>query len=170
MQAGRILAEPQKPYYAAAVIQPQGVIMRVALASRYRTLMLVLFPVTLGLGTAVLWLRSLNLPLSIDEMGITLRHRRRVAWDSIRKIGLSRSYLDGRVSQIRIHHAGGICKIPVRALEDGQEVAKTIIAMFEQRASQNPAESGPMLDRDGDPRVTARRLQLIPGSRHPAEQ
>src|SRR5215813_13049224 len=38
--------------------------MRVALASRYRTLMLVLFPVTLGLGTAVLWLRSLNLPLS----------------------------------------------------------------------------------------------------------
>ena len=147
--------------------------MRVALASRYRTLMLVLFPVTLGLGTAVLWLRSLNLPLSIDEMGITLRHRRRVEWDSIRKIGLSRSYLDGRVSQIRIHHAGGICKIPVRALEDGQEVAKTIIAMFEQRASQNPAESGPMLDRDniiGDPRVTARRLQLIPGSRHPAEQ
>src|SRR5262249_51713423 len=69
-----ILAEPQKPYYAAAVIQPQGVIMRVALASRYRTLMLVLFPVTLGLGTPVLWLRSLNWPLSIDEMGITLRH------------------------------------------------------------------------------------------------
>src|SRR6516164_4175653 len=106
--------------------------MKVALASRYRSLMLILFPVTLGLGTAVLWLRSLNWPLSIDEMGVTLRHRRRIEWNSIRKIGLSRSYLDGRVSQIRIHHAGGVCKIPVHDLEDGQLVARTILAMFEQ--------------------------------------
>jgi hypothetical protein len=108
--------------------------MKVALASRYRSLMVALFPVTLGLGTAVLWLRSLNWPLSIDETGITLRHRGRIEWYSIRKIDLLCSYLDGRVSQMRIHHAGGVCKIPVRGLEDGQQVARTIIAMFEQRA------------------------------------
>ena len=106
--------------------------MKVALASRYRNLMLALFPATLGLGTAVLWLRSLSWPLSIDEAGIMLRHRRRVEWASIRKIGLSRSYLDGRVAQVRIHHAGGICKIPMHSLEDGQLVARTILAMFEQ--------------------------------------
>ena len=97
--------------------------MKVALASRYRNLMLALFPATLGLGTAVLWLRSLSWPLSIDEAGIMLRHRRRVEWASIRKIGLSRSYLDGRVAQVRIHHSGGICKIPMHGLEDGQLVA-----------------------------------------------
>ena len=106
--------------------------MKVALASRYRGLMLVLFPITLGIGTAVLWLLSLNWPLSIDEAGLTFRHRRCVKWDAVRKIGLSRSYLDGRVSQIRIHHDRGMCKIPVQRLEDGQQVARTIVAMFEQ--------------------------------------
>jgi hypothetical protein len=65
------------------------------------------------------------------------------------KIGLSRSYLDGRVSQIRIHHADGVCKVPVDGLEDGQLVATTILAMFEEinwaRASRNPARTEPML-------------------------
>src|SRR5947209_6580488 len=106
--------------------------MKVALASRYRNWMLALFPTTLGLGTALLWLRSLSWPLSIDEAGLTLRHRGRVGWGSIRKIGLSRSYLDGRVSEIRIHHAGGICRVPMHGLQDGQLVARTIVAMFEQ--------------------------------------
>jgi hypothetical protein len=139
--------------------------MKVALASRYRNLMLVLFPATLGLGTAVLWLRSLSWPLSLDEAGIMLRHRRRVEWHSIRKIGLSRSYLDGRVSQIRIHHAGGICKIPVHGLKDGQLVARTILAMFGQvkraRASQDSARTEPMLGREnvGERQVMQARRQ-----------
>jgi hypothetical protein len=129
--------------------------------------MLALFPATLGLGTAVLWLRSLSWPLSIDEAGIMLRHRRRVEWASIRKIGLSRSYLDGRVAQVRIHHSGGICKIPMHGLEDGQLVARTILAMFEQvkraRVSQNPARTEPTLGQEnvGERRVMPARRQSV---------
>src|SRR5215831_11115982 len=141
-------------------------IVKVALASRFRKLMLVLFPATLGFGTALLWLRSLSWPLSIDEAGIVFRHRRRVVWDSIRKIGLSRSYLDGRVSQVRIHHAGGVCKIPVHGLEDGQQVARTILAMFERakrsRALQNPVKKELSLGRDnvgGDPLMMSETRQ-----------
>jgi hypothetical protein len=90
-----------------------------------------------------------------------------VEWDSIRKIGLSRSYLDGRMSQIRIHHAGGICKIPVHGLQDGQLVARTILAMFEQvkraRAPQHPARIEPMLGREnlGERRVMPARRQSM---------
>lgn len=106
--------------------------MRVALAPRYRNLMFVLFPVTLGVGTAALWFRSLNWPLDIDGAGLRLRSRRYLDWRSIKKIGVSRSYRDGHVSQIRIHHAGGVSKIPTDGLEQGQHVARIILAIFEQ--------------------------------------
>jgi hypothetical protein len=54
---------------------PNRAAQKVALASRYRNLMLVLFPATLGLGTAVLWLRSLSWPLGLDEAGIMEQSR-----------------------------------------------------------------------------------------------
>jgi hypothetical protein len=106
--------------------------MKVALASQYRMWMYVLAPTTLGVGTAALWLRSLNWPLRVDATGVTLRHHYRVSWQAITKIGVSRSYLDGHVSQMRIHHDGGVCKIPVHDLQDGERVARTILTMFEQ--------------------------------------
>jgi hypothetical protein len=106
--------------------------MKVALASQYRMWMFALFPTTLGVGTAALWLRSLSWPLRIDAAGLTLRHRRRVDWQSVRKIGVSRSYLDGHVGEMRIHHDRGICKIPLQGLKDGEEVAETILSMFKQ--------------------------------------
>ena len=122
--------------------------MKIALAPRYRNLMIALFPTTLGLGTAVLWLYSLGWPLSIDEGGLTLRHHRRVHWYSIRKIAVSRSYLDGHVSEIRIHHEGGTNKIPVDRLQDGQDVVRIILAMFEHvnraRASQRRLQASPV--------------------------
>jgi hypothetical protein len=107
--------------------------MKVALAPSYRTWMLALIPTTLGVGTAALWLRSLKWPLRIDAAGLTLRYHGWVDWRSVRKIGVSRSYLDGHVSQIRIHHeGGGVSKISVQGLQDGQKVVRTILAMFEQ--------------------------------------
>jgi hypothetical protein len=105
--------------------------MKVALASRYRIWMCVLFPMTAGLGTIALWLLSLKWPLRIDERGVTFRCHRRVDWRSITKIGLSRSYLDGHCSQIRLHHDGGTSKIPVDALQDGQAVVQFMLAMFD---------------------------------------
>jgi hypothetical protein len=104
--------------------------MKIALAPRYRTWMVLLLPSTLGLGSAVLWLRSLHWPVDIDPTGLTLRSHRRVAWSSIRRIGVSRSYLDGHISEMRIHHHGGVSKIPIGALEDGERVARIILAMF----------------------------------------
>jgi hypothetical protein len=74
----------------AGVIESGRDAMKVALAPRYRTWMFVLFPSTLGLGSAALWLHSLNWPLELDEAGLTLRNHRQVSWAAIRKIGVSR--------------------------------------------------------------------------------
>lgn len=104
--------------------------MKVALAPRYRTWMFVLFPPTLGLGSAALWLHSLNWPLELDEVGLTLRNHRQASWAAIRKIGVSRSYRDGHVCQMRIHYGDSVSKIPVHALQDGQTVVRTILTMF----------------------------------------
>jgi hypothetical protein len=104
--------------------------MKVALAHRYRTWMFVLLPSTLGLGSAALWLHSLKWPLELDESGLTLRNHRQVSWAAITKIGVSRSYRDGHVCQIRIHHGNGVSKIPVHALKDGQTIVRAILTMF----------------------------------------
>jgi hypothetical protein len=104
------------------------------LAPRYRFWMWILLPWTLGLGSAVLWIRSLNWPLHFDEDGLTLRNHRRMHWGAIRKIGVSRRYLDGRVFEIRIHSQDGVSKIPARALRDGETVVRAILTMFEQTA------------------------------------
>lgn len=114
-----------------SVINSEREVMKVALSFRYRTWMLALLPMTLGLGTAALWIRSLNWPLSLNESGITLRRRCRVEWRSIRKIRVSRSYLDGHASQICIHHNRGVSNIPVKNLRHGQLVVRTILDMFE---------------------------------------
>jgi hypothetical protein len=94
--------------------------------------MLLLLPTTAGLGTVALWLRSMNWPLRIDEDGVVLRHHGRVDWHSVTKLGLSRSYLDGNCSQIRIYYGRGTSKIPVDALEDGQAVVRAIVTFFER--------------------------------------
>jgi hypothetical protein len=107
--------------------------MKVTLALTYRAWMLALFPTTLGLGTAALWWRSLNWPLRVDADGVTLRRHRRLPWSAISRIGVSRSYLDGRVCEMRIHHHGGsVAKIPVRGLRDGERVAGAILTMFKR--------------------------------------
>jgi hypothetical protein len=94
--------------------------------------MLALLPSTLGLGSAFMWLQSLHWPLDVDELGLTLRNHRRVKWGSITKIGVSRSYVDGHVSEIRIHDEAGVRRIPTNALQDGQRVVRTILTIFKQ--------------------------------------
>jgi hypothetical protein len=105
--------------------------MKVALAPSYRIRMFALLPATLGLGTAVLWARSLRWPRSIDGDGLTLGYRK-VPWRSIERIGVWRDYCHGEVSQIDIHHDGSVDKVPVRSLQDGQMIASTILALFKE--------------------------------------
>jgi hypothetical protein len=53
--------------------------------------------------------------------------------------GLSRSYLDGHVCEMRIHHHGSVSRIPVRGLRDGEEVAGAILTMFKRTRGSRPA-------------------------------
>jgi hypothetical protein len=116
-----------------------------AITSPYWNWMITLFRTTLGPGIIVLWRGGLNYPL-VDEGGLTLSRQRRIDWRTIKKIGVSRSYVDGHVSEIRIHHRSGISKIPVHGLQNGQALVRTILNKFEQvdrtpaRAHQAPAE------------------------------
>jgi hypothetical protein len=118
----------------ATIIQPQirREAMKVALAPSYRTWLFALLPKTLGVGTAGLWLRSMDWLLRVDTDGLTLRYHRRVPWSSIKRIGISRSYLDGHVREVRIHHRGGVSKVPLGQLRDGEEVAGLILSMFKR--------------------------------------
>jgi hypothetical protein len=50
----------------------------------------------------------------------------------MRKIGISRSYLDGPVGEIRIYHRGGVSRIPLHGLRDGEKIAGMIVALFKQ--------------------------------------
>jgi hypothetical protein len=140
-----ILSSQCGGYYqlVAPVINFPRKAMKVALSPRYRMWMCALFPTTLGVGTAALWIRSLVWPLDVDEAGLTLRSRRRVPWNSVKKIGVSRSYLDGHVSEIRIHHMTGACKIPARFLQNGQEVVRIILAIFERTNRRRVLECRP---------------------------
>jgi hypothetical protein len=118
---------------------PVGKAMKVDLAPKYRIWMFALLPATLGLGTAALWMRGLSWPRSVDvEHGLILPYRRKVPWESITKIGAWHDYLDGHVLRLDIHHHGRISKIPVRALRDGENVARVIIASFKQARRLRP--------------------------------
>lgn len=107
--------------------------MKVALAPADGTPTLASFLTTFGLGTVTLRLRSLNRPLRIiGARGPALRVHRRVIRRSTRKIGVSRSYPDCHLSEIRIHRDGAVGNIPVQGLQDGERVVSAILAMFEQ--------------------------------------
>jgi hypothetical protein len=145
--------------------------MRVALARRYRIWMLLLLPVTLGLGTLVLWLRSLKWPRRIDDCGITLRCRYRLDWGSIKRIGLSRSYVDGHCAEIRIHHAWGTSKVPVDDLQDGETVVQVMVEKFElartrrRHGKHQIASTSPDQERGSTQRGSAHRRRSIGGTR-----
>jgi hypothetical protein len=111
--------------------------MKAALAPEYRITMFA----TLGLGTAILWARSLRWPCSIDTDGLTLRYYRKVPWKSIEKINVWRDYYDGHVSRIDIHHRGSVDRIALRASRNGQNIATTVLAMFKQVSRARPTTS-----------------------------
>jgi hypothetical protein len=131
--------------------------MKIELAASYRNWMLALVPATLGLGTVVLWLMSLGWPRGIDEKGLTLRDNRRVGWDSIRKIRVRRCYLDDHISHVRIHHDRGVAEMRLDRLQNGQDVARVILAMFEHvnrtRSAQYRRQDGAAGRELGDDRA-----------------
>ncbi len=104
--------------------------VKVALSVEYRIWMFALLPTTCGIGTAILWARSLRWPRSVDAEGIAFRSRGKLPWRSIERMSVWREHRDAHVSQIEIHHQGSVRRIPVRALKDGENVAETMLMMF----------------------------------------
>jgi hypothetical protein len=118
--------------------------MKVALAPGWRNRMLALVPAGLGVGTSTLWARSLRWPRNVDADGLTLGYRK-VASQSVERIVVWRSYRDGHVSRLDIHHHGSVDKLSVRALRDRETIAGTILARFKEvrRARRSSGESRP---------------------------
>ena len=119
--------------------------MKIFLTSRYWNWVIDLFRTIPGAGIIGLWRRGLNYPL-VDEGGLTLCRQCRIDWRTIRKIGVSRSYVDGHVAELRIHHRSGVSNIPVLGLQNRQALVRTILNEFERvnrtraRECQAPAE------------------------------
>ena len=57
-------------------MKPDRDSVKVALARSYRLWMLALLPATLGFGSAVLWIRTVNWPREINSRGLILGARR----------------------------------------------------------------------------------------------
>jgi len=115
--------------------------MKIDLTLKYRFWMLALFPVTLGLGTIALWVRSLNWPSEVDAAGLTLRRRCKVPWTSVKTVGVYRDYIDGCICRMEIHHRRGTSRIPIGVLRDGERVADAILAMFKETLRARPADN-----------------------------
>jgi hypothetical protein len=139
--------------------------MGIALEPRYRGWITAVFQATLGLRTSLaaqstvglahaLRLCSRNSALAIDEAGLRFDSQSPVAWSSITKISVSRSYLDGHVAQMRVHHARGVDEIRVSELENGQELVGSILSRFKRinkltHPGEDPDEIGlPILRAD----------------------
>ena len=115
--------------------------VKVAFARGYRNWEFALLPATLGIGTAVLWARSLSWPRNVDAHDLSLGYRRKVSWRSIERISVWRNYCNGDVFQIDIRHHGSVDRVPVRSLRDGQEIASAILARFKERRRGQSANS-----------------------------
>lgn len=118
--------------------------MMVRLAIWYRTLMVLLVPVTFGIGTLVLWLYARQWPKRVDANGILDRRGRSIPWKSIQQIGALRTGWDGshRTKRLDIDYRGGHSRIHPRTLRHGQEVARSIIEHFEQSRPRPPHPEG----------------------------
>jgi hypothetical protein len=103
--------------------------MKTTLVPRYRARTFPLLP--MGLQLAARWRRDLDCQVRIDADTLTLGDNCKVPWKSISRIGVLRSCLDGHASEVRIHHHGGVSKILVRTLRNGDKVVTDILTMFE---------------------------------------
>jgi hypothetical protein len=102
-----------------------------ALAYQLRNWMFAFLPSVPGAGNAIPSGRDVAW-LHIDTDGITPRFHRKISWSLIKKIGVSRSYLDGHTSEIRIYHRGGVSTISLEGLRDGENLVSDLLAMFER--------------------------------------
>ena len=100
--------------------------MDVRLAREYRSWMVALLPLTLGLGTLVLWVRASRWPRRLERDGVRLRNGRFVRWKEITRIGVTKREFDEETVNLDLYFADGSARVPVRHLQDGERIAAAV--------------------------------------------
>jgi hypothetical protein len=108
--------------------------MDVRLAQQYRSWMVALLPLTLGLGTLVLWARALRWPRRLERDGMRLRNGRFVRWKDITRIGVTKREFDEETVKLDLYFAGGSARVPLRYLQDGERTPPPCAAIIRGRA------------------------------------
>ena len=122
--------------------------MMVRLAIWYRTLMVLLVPVTFGIGTLVLWLYARQWPKRADADGILDRRGRSIPWKSIQQIAALRTGWDGSQPD-----PGGSISITA-----------AVIAVFTLARCATARRSRGRSSSTSNNRVRARRIRKADGS------
>ncbi len=122
----------QKTQGFAGPLPPEAIAIQ--LSAGYRLWMWVLLPLTLGVGTLVLWVMSLGWPRSLDRTALTLRSGKKISWCSIVRIGVLKAegLSSSRTVRLKIYHTGGVCWVPVQFLDDGESVASEVRRLHSQ--------------------------------------
>jgi hypothetical protein len=112
--------------------------MDVRLADRYRFWMWLLLPLTLGLGTVILWAWALRWPRQLTTRGIRLRGGQFVDWSDIKRLGVTEGQFDHETIQLDLYFNGGVARVPVRYLDNGEQAAAAIRASVRNRMKAEP--------------------------------
>jgi hypothetical protein len=107
--------------------------------------MWLLAPLTLGVGTYLLWRTSQRWPRELSEQGMLLRDGSFVRWQDLRRILVVERRFDDTVLRIELFFRGGQLVLPVANFENGQDAAYMIRAAY--REAKNRAAV--TLDRSG---------------------
>ncbi|MCJ8144148.1 hypothetical protein MKI84_14600 [Ancylobacter sp. A5.8] len=97
---------------------------------RFTTFILILAPLTLGIGSVALWFWHRSFVKSIDESGITLVSGRRVPWNKVLSFHSRKNHSsnDGerKVTRLDIQLEEGHALILPNWLENGEEMIEAI--------------------------------------------
>ena len=117
--------------------------MDIRLAERYRFWMWLLLPLTLGVGTMVLWAQARQWPRRIDRKGVQLRSGRYVPWSEINRIGVTKRQFDEELVRVDLYFDSGKAQVPAAKLQYGEKVGEAIRILV-QRARRSMVEERPM--------------------------
>jgi hypothetical protein len=109
--------------------------MDVRLTQRYRFWMWLLLPLTLGVGTLAMFANAMRWPRQLDARGIVLRNGRLMRWSDITRLGVVEHHFEREVIELDVYFTNGVARVPVRHLEDGEQVAAAVRANFHRSRS-----------------------------------
>jgi hypothetical protein len=131
--------------------------MEIRLAHRYRLWMWLLLPLTLGVGTLLLWLHARQWPRRIERGGLELRSGRFVPWQDIKRMGVTKRHFDDEMVRVDLYCQNGKIQVPAAQLQYGDKVGEAIRALVQHARRETMVPERPVLER-------ARRAASIGGA------